>query len=86
MTDSNNNAPTTIDEYTLLKLLLEQLDKNSKDQTSSVNTVTTLWIILFGLVVLQKVFKYIIRPTYKSRRKKIRDSTTTSNTNSSESV
>lgn len=29
---------------------------------SSVFTVTTLWIILFGLIVTQKVFKYVIKP------------------------
>lgn len=28
----------------------------------SVFTVTTLWIILFGLIVTQKVFKYVIKP------------------------
>lgn len=28
----------------------------------SVFTVTTLWIILFGLIMTQKVFKYVIKP------------------------
>ena len=28
----------------------------------SVFTVATLWIILFGLIVTQKVFKYVIKP------------------------
>lgn len=28
----------------------------------SVFTVATLWIILFGLIITQKVFKYVIKP------------------------
>lgn len=28
----------------------------------SVFTVATLWIILFGLILTQKVFKYVIKP------------------------
>ena len=36
---------------------------NSVNQgKSSVFTVATLWIILFGLIVTQKVFKYVVKP------------------------
>ena len=28
----------------------------------SVSTVATLWIILFGLIITQKVFKYVVKP------------------------
>ena len=28
----------------------------------SVFTVATLWIILFGLIITQKVFKYVVKP------------------------
>ena len=36
---------------------------NSVNQgKSGVFTVATLWIILFGLIVTQKVFKYVVKP------------------------
>ena len=28
----------------------------------SVSTVATLWIVLFGLIITQKVFKYVVKP------------------------
>ena len=62
MTDANENV-----EYTLFKLLIEQMQTqqtNNNEQNKSVSTVTTLWIILFGLIVIQKVFKYIGKPIY----------------------
>lgn len=31
-------------------------------EKSSVFTVSTLWIILFGLIITQKVFKYVVKP------------------------
>lgn len=66
--DTNNNLDTNYDsnEYTLLKLLIEELNKNNSKADNSINTVTTLWIILFALIIAQKVFKYIAKPLYRS--------------------
>ena len=49
----------------LLKLLLEQSKQSNIESNKSINTVTTLWIVLFSIIVLQKVLKYIAKPVYR---------------------
>lgn len=65
----NNPGTDTSSEYALLKLLIEQLQQqqtqNNSETNKSISTVTTLWIVLFALIILQKVFKYIAKPVYK---------------------
>lgn len=61
MSDNNPNDS----EYALLKLLIEELNKNNSKNDTSINTVTTLWIVLFALIIAQKVFKYIGKPLYR---------------------
>ena len=63
--DNNNNNNNGDSEYALLKLLIEELNKNNSKNDSSINTVTTLWIVLFALIIAQKVFKYIGKPIYR---------------------
>lgn len=65
MSDSTTNTDT---ETVLLKLLLEQLQQqntNNKNNNNSISTVTTLWIVLFSVIVLQKIFKYIVKPVHR---------------------
>ena len=72
-TNVNTNNPETntdtTSEYALLKLLIEQLQQQQAQDNNasnkSISTVTTLWIVLFGLIILQKVFKYIAKPMYR---------------------
>lgn len=76
------------DEFELLKKLVEELAKANEDklnkQTREVDTVTTLWCVLFVLILLQKAVKiYLHKEKHKHKHK---DSSTTSNTNSSECV
>ena len=70
MSDNNNQGTgDTTSEYALLKLLIEQLQQQQTQDNNasnkSISTVTTLWIVLFGLIILQKVFKYIAKPMYR---------------------
>ena len=46
------------EELQLVKLLVQELQKMQTKQNTSVDTVTTLWIVLFGLILIQKAFKY----------------------------
>lgn len=41
--------------------LVEMINLMSQEKLS-ISTVSTLWIILFGLIMVQKVFKYVIKP------------------------
>ena len=41
--------------------LVELINLMSQEK-SSISIVSTLWIILFGLIIAQKVFKYVIKP------------------------
>lgn len=59
MTDSS-------EEYKLVKLLIEELQKNESKAENSITTVTTLWTVLFGLILLQKLWRYIGKPMYKN--------------------
>ena len=54
MSNNSNELPNT--EYELLKLLIEELNK--KDNTNKYDTLTIVLIVLFGLILCQKVFKY----------------------------
>lgn len=61
------------EELQLVKVLVQELQKMQTKQNSSVDTVTTLWIVLFGLILIQKAFKY-----YSKFRKYKSSSTSTS--------
>ena len=57
----------------LIKLLINNTDNKcscarSEPLGSSVNLVSSLWIVLFTLIIVQKVFKYVIKPCYNQRR------------------
>ena len=54
MTNTTNELPNT--EYELLKLLIEQLQKDNKK--NGYDTLTIVLLVLFGLILCQKVFKY----------------------------
>lgn len=58
-----DNLPSS--EYEMLealvKLIKETIDTNQK-QDSTLNLLSTLWIVLFLLIIVQKVFKYVIKP------------------------
>lgn len=41
--------------------LMELINLMSHEK-SSISIVSTLWIVLFGLIITQKVFKYVIKP------------------------
>ena len=41
--------------------LVELINLMSHEK-SSISIVSTLWIILFGLIITQKIFKYVIKP------------------------
>lgn len=53
-----------------LKILIRFINETlheSKKEGITINTVSTLWIILFGLIIVQKLFKYIIKPIHNYR-------------------
>lgn len=77
------------EEFELLKKLVEELSKANEDklnkQTREVDITTTLWCVLFVLILLQKAVKiYMRKEKHKHHKKENNDSTTTSNSNSSE--
>ena len=48
-----------------LHVLIEFINKTlheQKDNSIHLNTVSSLWIILFALIITQKIFKYVIKP------------------------
>lgn len=58
------------EEYEEIKTLLELISKaiNDNKKDGNVMTVlTTCWITLFVLIVLQKTYKYIVRPIMRRR-------------------
>lgn len=59
MSDSNLNNDVPTNEYELLKLLIEQIQKNNTNSgKTGYDTVSIVLIVLFGLILCQKVFKY----------------------------
>ena len=65
MSDNNNDNKLSSDEeiQILIRFINETLHENKKEGTT-INTVSTLWIILFVLIIVQKAFKYIIKPIH----------------------
>ena len=60
----------TTDEELELKALIQLINatlNNNNVSNQSVNLVSSLWIILFSLIIIQKVFKYIVKPCYIQR-------------------
>lgn len=53
-------------EFLLLKALLEEMQKSESKSESSINTVTTLFLCLFGMIVVQKLIKYVGKPIYRA--------------------
>lgn len=54
---TNNELPDS--EFELLKLLIEQIQKNNTNTNKKeVDPLSILLVILFGLILCQKVFKY----------------------------
>ena len=47
---------------------LNMLNKTTSSDNKNINTVSTLFIILFALIFAQKLFKYIIKPLYYRRQ------------------
>ena len=56
----------------LIKLINETISTNQK-QDSTLNIVSTLWIVLFLLIIIQKVFKYVVKPCYNQRTTQTQD-------------
>ena len=50
------DLPTS--EYELFKLLIDEIQKNNKDNTSKYSTLEVILIVMFGLIICQKVYKY----------------------------
>lgn len=46
--------------------LMELINLMSQEK-SRISIVSTLWIVLFGLIVVQKVFNYVIKPCRNNR-------------------
>ena len=67
------------DMLILIKFINQTLSEN-KESGITLNTVSSLWIILFALIIVQKLFKYVIKPINNRAR------ATTTNSNQSESV
>ena len=65
----------------LIKFINQTLNE-SREQGIKVNTVSTLWIILFALILVQKVFKYIVKPM----RRRVNDDNDKNNVNRDESA
>ena len=47
-----------------MKLLLEDLEKKETKSEKAIDTTVMLWSILFGLIIVQKLWKYIGKPAY----------------------
>ena len=52
------------DELKILIQFINQTLHESRSNGIHLNTVSTLWIILFALIIVQKLFKYVIKPVY----------------------
>ena len=65
-----------MDEDTDIFKLLSDIIKNDKDSNTLLNLTTTLWIILFVVIISQKVFKYVVKPCIRRN-----NNTDTNNTN-----
>ena len=74
----DNRTDDTILEA-LIKLINETLSTNQK-QDSTLNIVSTLWIVLFLLIIIQKVFKYVVKPCYNQRNQNLTTQTQDENT------
>lgn len=57
----NGNGTTDDDLHVLIEFINKTL-REGKDNGVHINTVATLWIILFALIITRKLFKYVIKP------------------------
>ena len=58
MSDTNSD----IDSMKILIQFINETLHESQSNGVHLNTVSTLWIILFSVIVVQKLIKYVIKP------------------------
>ena len=75
------NSSTEDELLVLIRFINETLHESKKDNIT-INTVSSLWIILFSLIIVQKIFKYVIKPCHQQRLSR---SNSESNVNNSSS-
>ena len=60
----SDNKLSSDEELQILIRFINETLHESKKEGITINTVSTLWIILFALIIVQKAFKYIIKPIH----------------------
>ena len=69
MTDTNSDANSMM---ILIQFINETLHE-SQSNGVHLNTVSTLWIILFAIIIVQKLIKYVIKPIVNNRNNNTND-------------
>ena len=64
---SDKDKLSADEELQILIRFINETLHESKKEGITINTVSTLWIILFSLIIVQKLFKYIIKPIHNYR-------------------
>ena len=59
---------TQTEEIILILQFLNKTIHENKQSDITINTTTTLWIILFSLILTQKIIKYIVKPCQRMRQ------------------
>ena len=62
MEDNEQTMSDDIDSLASIINVLSEILKKSQQSDSIINIVSVLWIILFTIILSQKVIKYIIKP------------------------
>ena len=60
----SDNKLSSDEELQILIRFINETLHESKKEGITINTVSTLWIILFALIIVQKLFKYVIKPIH----------------------
>lgn len=68
-TDTNSDANSMM---ILIRFINETLHE-SQSNGVHLNTVSTLWIILFAIIIVQKLIKYVIKPIVNNRNNNTND-------------
>lgn len=53
-----------------IRILISYINETIREKRNdnvNLNTVSSLWIILFGLIIVQKLFKYVLKPIARTR-------------------
>ena len=66
--ENNDDEKLMISLIESLIRTLNQTATASNNRDITINAVSSLWIILFVLIIVQKAFKYIIKPCVRVRR------------------